>query len=163
MVEIRNQERPAVSDIEKITIEIDKLPLDAAGIKDPKTLHEARFSLTFIAALALRDGPITIDNFTEKKVTDPELVAMRKKVHTTGLDNAALSARVRVILKNGTVHERFTPAPKGSTENPLTFKELTDKFMSTSGLPVERAETVIDRIMCMEELSSVRDILDCLE
>jgi len=162
MVEIRNQERPVVSEIEKIEIEIDRLPLDAAGIKDPKTLHEARFSIYFVAAMALRDGQITIDNFTEGKVADPELIGLRKKVHATGLDNAALSSRVRVVMKNGMVHERFTPAPKGSAENPLTLGELTDKFRITSGLSSEGAETVIDRIMHMEELGSVGDILDCL-
>ena len=163
MVEIRNQERPAVSDIEKIEIEIDNLPLDAAGIKDPKTLHEGRFSIYFIAALALRDGQITVDNFTEEKVNDPELIALRKKVHATGLDNVALNSTVRIIMKDGTVHERFTPAPKGSTENPLTFEELKDKFKITSGLSPERADAVIDRIMRMEELASVQEILDCLK
>ena len=163
MVEIRNQERPAVSEIERIEIEIDRLPLDAAGIKDPTTLHEGRFSIYFIAALALRDGQITIDNFTEDKVTDPELIALRKKVHATGLDNAALNSRVRIIMKDGTVHERFTPAPRGSAENPLTLRELIDKFKITSGLSPERADTVIDRIMRMEELTSVQEILDGLK
>lgn len=163
MVEIRNQERPAVSDIERIDIEIDKLPLDAAGIKAPTTLHEGRFSIYLIAAMALRDGPPTIDNFTEEKVADPELIALREKVHATGLDNVALSSKARVVMKDGTVHERFTPAPKGSTENPLTGEELKDKFRATSGLSAERAESVIDRIMRMEELASVEEILDGLQ
>ena len=162
MVEIRKQEKPAVFDIEKIEIEIDQLPLDAAGIKNPKTVHEARFSVYFIAAMALRDGPITIDNFTEDKVTDPELIALRKKVRATGLENAALSSRVRIIMKDGTVHERFTPAPKGSTENPLTLEALTDKFKITSELSSEKADAVIDRIMRMEELDSAQEILDGL-
>lgn len=78
MVEIQKQEGPSVSDVEKIEIEIDRLPLDAAGIREPKTLHEGRFSIYFVAALALREGRITIDNFTEEKVMDPELVSLRK-------------------------------------------------------------------------------------
>jgi len=163
MVEIRNKEKPAISEIEKIEIEIDRLPLDAAGIKNPQTLHEGRFSIYFIAALALRNGHITVDNFTEEKVSDPELVALRKKVYATGLDNVALSAKVRIIMKDGTIYERFTPAPKGSTENPLTVEQLKDKFKITSGLSSERAESVIERIMRMEELSSVQDILNCLK
>ena len=162
MVEIQNQEGPSVSDVEKIEIEIDRLPLDAAGIREPKTLHEGRFSIYFVAALALREGRITIDNFTEDKVMDPELVSLRKKVQAKGMLNVALSAKVRVIMKDGKVYERYTPAPKGSTENPLTFEALKDKFKTTSGLSPAAAERVIDKIMHMEELSSIKEILSLL-
>ena len=162
MVEIQKQEGPSVSDVEKIEIEIDRLPLDAAGIREPKTLHEGRFSIYFVAALALREGRITIDNFTEDKVMDPELVSLRKKVQAKGMLNAALSAKVRVFMKDGKVYERYTPAPKGSTENPLTFEALKDKFKTTSGLAPEAAERVIDKIMHMEELSSIKEILSMI-
>ena len=159
MVEIRNKENPVISDIERIEIEIDRLPLDAAGIKDPKSLHEARFSVYFIAALALRDGQVTMENFIEEKVNDPELIALKEKIYATGLDNVALSSKVRVIMKNGNVYERFTPAPKGSQEKPFTTEEVKNKFKITSGLSFKQAEQVIDRIMNIEELSSARDIL----
>ena len=162
MVEIQNQEGPSVSDVEKIEIEIDRLPLDAAGIREPKTLHEGRFSIYFVAALALREGRITIDNFTEDKVMDPELVSLRKKVQAKGMLNVALSAKVRVIMKDGKVYERYTPAPKGSTENPLTFEALKDKFKTTSGLSPAAAERVIDKIMHMEKLSSIKEILSMI-
>lgn len=162
MVEIQNQEKPRISDVEKIEIEIDQLPLDAAGIRDPKTLHEGRFSIYFIAALALREGQITLDTFTEDKVADAELISLRKKVQAKGMFNAALSAKARVIMTGGKVYERFTPAPKGSTENPISFEALKEKFRTTSGLSPEAAAHVIDQIMRMEELSSIKDILSLI-
>ena len=162
MVEIRKQENLHVSDIEKIEIEIDQLPLDAAGIVDPKTLHEGRFSIYFIAALALSEGKITVDNLTEEKVLDPDLVTLRKKVQARGLVNAALSSKARIIMKDGRTYERYTPAPKGSTENPLTGEELKDKFKTTCGLSPDRAEAVIRQVMEMESLTSVKDILTLL-
>jgi 2-methylcitrate dehydratase PrpD len=163
MVEIRKEENPSVSEIEKIEIDIDQLPLDAAGIREPKTLHEGRFSIYFIAALALREGRITIDSFTEDKVTDPELILLRKKVQARGMFNAALSAKARVTMKDGRVYERYTPAPKGSTENPVTFEALKDKFKTTSGLSPAAAEGVIDKIMHMEQLASIKEILSLLQ
>ena len=162
MVEIRKQENLHVSDIEKIEIEIDQLPLDAAGIVDPKTLHEGRFSIYFIAALALTEGKITVDNPTEEKVLDPDLITLRKKVHARGLFNASLSSKARIIMKDGKTYERHTPAPKGSTENPLTGEELKDKFKTTCGLSPDRAEAVIHQVMEMESLASVKDILTLL-
>ena len=163
MVEIRKQENLRISEIEKIEIEIDQLPLDASGIVEPKTLHEGRFSIYFIAALALAEGKVTVDNLTEEKVLDPNLTALRKKVHAQGgLLNAGLSSKVRIIMKDGETYERYTPAPKGSTEKPLTNEELKDKFKTTSGLPPDRAEAVIHQVMEMESLSSVKDILTLL-
>ena len=162
MVEIRKQENLRVSDIEKIEIEIDELPLDAAGIVDPKTVHEGRFSIYFIAALALTEGKVTVDNLTEEKVLDPDLVTLRKKVHARGLSNVALSSKARIIMKDGRTYERYTPAPKGSTENPLTGEELKDKFKTTCGLSPDRAEAVIRQVMEMESLASVKDILTLL-
>ena len=65
-------------------------------------------------------------------------------------------------MKDGKVYERYTPAPKGSTENPLTFEALKDKFKTTSGLAPAAAERVIDKIMHMEKLSSIKEILSMI-
>lgn len=159
MVEIQKNESPVISDIEKIELEIDNLPLDAAGIKEPRTLHEARFSIYFLAALALAEGKVTVENFTEKKVLEPELVALRKKIKATGLSDIGLSSKVAVHMKNGKIYKKYTPAPKGSLEKPLTSEELKDKFRVTSALQPETADKVIEKIMGLEKIKSINDIL----
>lgn len=159
MVEIRKNENPVISDIEKIELEIDELPLDAAGIIEPKTLHEARFSIYFLAALALTEGKVTVENFTERKVLEPELVALRKKIKATGLSNVGLSSNVAVHMKDGKIYKRYTPAPKGSLDKPLSPEELKDKFRSTSGLSPEKADRVIEKIMGLEKVESINEIL----
>ncbi|WP_299979962.1 hypothetical protein [Desulfobacula sp.] len=159
MVEIRKNESPVISDIEKIEIEIDNLPLDAAGIIEPKTLHEARFSIYFLAALALTEGKVTVENFTEKKVLDPELVVLRRKIKATGLSDIGLSSNVAIHMKDGKIYRRYTPDPKGSLEKPLSPEELKDKFRTTSGLPSETADKVIEKIMGLERIKSTNEIL----
>lgn len=154
--------KPNISDVEQIEIEIDKLPLDAAGIVEPKTLHEGRFSIYFLAALALVEGKVTTDNLTEEKVLNPELEALRKKVKVKGLSDAGLSALVKIHMKDGTVYEKYTPAPKGSSENPLSDEELKEKFKTTSGLSPTIAEEVIEKVMRLEEVRSVNEILSLI-
>jgi 2-methylcitrate dehydratase PrpD len=162
MVEIQKEMKPNISDVEQIEIEIDKLPLDAAGIVEPKTLHEGRFSIYFLAALALVEGKVTTDNLTEEKVLNPELEALRKKVKVKGLSDAGLSALVKIHMKDGTVYEKYTPAPKGSSENPLSDEELKEKFKTTSGLSPTIAEEVIEKVMRLEEVRSVNEILSLI-
>jgi len=150
MVEIQKEHHPPIEDVKAIEIEIDKLPLDAAGIVEAKTLHEGRFSIYFLAALALAEGKVTVDNLTGEKVLDAGLETLRKKVEARGLSNAGLSARVKVHMKDGTIHEKYTPAPKGSSENPLSTEEVKEKFKITSGLSPVVAGEVIEQVMGLE-------------
>ena len=162
MVEIQKKEKPPISDVEGIEIEIDKLPLDAAGIVEPKTLHEGRFSIYFLAALALSEGKVTTDNLTESKVLDAELETLRKKVKAKGLSDVGLSSHVKVHMKHGTTYEKYTLAPKGSSENPLSDEEVKEKFKITSGLSPTIAEEVIEKVMRLEEVRSINEILSLI-
>lgn len=159
MIEIRKNESPRISDVEKIEIGIDNLPLDAAGIVKPQTLHEARFSIYFLAALALTEGKVTVENFTEEKVLDPELDILRKKIRATDLSDVGLSSKVKIHMKDGTIYKGYTPAPKGSLEKPLSSEELKNKFRTTSGLSSTAADKVIDKIMGLEKVKSINKIL----
>ena len=162
MVEIQNKENPLISDVEKVEIQIDNLPLDAAGRVKPETLHEARFSIYFLAALSLAEGKVTTENLIEEKVTSPEIEALRKKITTHGFSNICLSSHVKVYMKDGTIYERNTSAPKGSSENPLTVSEIKDKFRITSGLSPDRAGKLIESIMELEKAKSVAEILSLI-
>ncbi|MBL0715464.1 MAG: MmgE/PrpD family protein [Desulfosarcina sp.] len=162
MVEIRENEKPSVSDVEKIEIEIDTLPLDAAGIVEPRTLHEGRFSIYFLAGLALAEGKVTIENLIQEKILSPELVDLRKKVKATGHSGVGLSSHVKVYLKDGKIIEEYTSAPKGSVEKPLTPGELQEKFRTTCGLPPERAKAVIGKVMGLEKVGCMDEILSLI-
>ena len=163
MVEIQKECHPIIEDVKAIEIEIDKLPLDAAGIVEPKTLHEGRFSIYFLAALALAEGKVTVDNLTEEKVLDPRLEILRKKINAKGgLFNVGLSASVKVYMKDGTIHEKYTPAPKGSSEKPLSTEEVIEKFKITSGLSPVVAGKVIEQVMGLDGLPSVNELISLI-
>jgi len=162
MVEIHRTECPLISDVEEIEIEIDELPLDAAGIVEPRNVHEGRFSIYFLSALALAEGKITTENLTEEKVRDRELNELRKKVKAKGLSNIGLSSHVKVHMKDGITYEKYTSAPKGSSENPLTVEELKEKFMTASALSHSAAEKVIEKIMHLETVQSIGEILSVI-
>lgn len=162
MVEIQKERHILIEDVMAIEIDIDNLPLDAAGIVEPKTLHEGRFSIYFLAALALAEGRVTVDNLIEEKVLDPELETLRKKINVRGLSNMGLSARVKVHMKDGTIHEKSTPAPKGSSAKPLSTEEVIEKFKSTSSLsPVVTGE-IIEQVMGLDGLPSINEIISLI-
>jgi 2-methylcitrate dehydratase PrpD len=65
-------------------------------------------------------------------------------------------------MKDGTIYEGQTSAPKGSSDKPLTAGELKDKFKVTSGLSPDRAEKVIERVMELEKVESASEILSLI-
>jgi len=63
---------------------------------------------------------------------------------------------------DGTTYEKYTTAPKGSSENPLSDEEVKEKFKTTSGLSPTIAEEVIEKVMRLEEVRSVIEILSLI-
>ena len=133
----------------------------SAGIAEPKTGVEGKFSLRFLAALALAEGNVTLDKFTDEKVGDPRINRLRRKVNPTLVRELGFGARLSVRMKDGTEYREFRAKPKGDPANPLSFDELVRKFRSTAGsaIPHENVERLIDRIRTLETLPDVIEIM----
>lgn len=108
--------------------------LKVAGNPDPATEFEAKFSIQYCVAAALRLGSVRLAAFAEDKLTDPALRALMARVSLTvdpELDRAfpgRRSARVRITLDDGGDHEIFRPTRRGDPDLPLTDDELSDKY-----------------------------------
>lgn len=80
----------------------DKM-LDICCIPDPATGLEGKFSVRHAASVALADLVAGPDAFTDERVHDPRLVALRQKVEVDARSDRPLIGPTRVIvnLKNG--------------------------------------------------------------
>ena len=70
---------------------------------------------------------------------------------------ATRAARVTIKLKKGTVYSEKLDGPRGSPENPVTRREVEEKFrtLATLSLSEARVEQVIKTVQCLETLGSV--------
>ena len=100
--------------------------------RHPKNVVDAQFSMPFAAAVALRQGGMTWDDYA-RHLGDPETMALCRKV-STAVDPEAeaefpanLSATVRVTTKEGRF-ETFVAVPKGEPGNFPGEDELLAKF-----------------------------------
>jgi 2-methylcitrate dehydratase PrpD len=68
---------------------------------------------------------------------------------------------VTITLKDGRRLDGANEYPKGDPENPLSERELITKFKNlTEGiLPSPRAEAIIDRVMRLESMGDVNELL----
>ena len=126
---------------------------------------EGKFSLWFLAALALAEGNVTLDKFTDEKVNDPGLIKLRQKINAKLVRELKLGARVAVRMKDGKEYEKFLKAPKGSPENPLSFGEIGTKFRNAAkpAISNENIERLIEKIKILEELRDIAEMISLIQ
>ena len=159
--EIRTQENIDIELVEKIDLEIGPVASTAAAIKEPKLGVEGKFSVWFLGALALAEGSVTLDKFTDEKVNNPALVRLRKKIETRLDPRIGFGARFCMKMKDGTEYKRFLAKPKGDPDNPLSFDELSEKYKNAAilAIPKEKIDFLIEKIKILEKIEDMNDIM----
>jgi 2-methylcitrate dehydratase PrpD len=155
------------SEIETVDLWIYQAAIDLLGNIDPKTPYLAKFNLPFCVATALRYGHVQASNFTPASLEEKDLKELMKKV--TFADDPDLTAtyprmwpaRVAITLKDGRRLEGVNEYPKGDPENPLSEWELIAKFkgLTEGTLPSPRADAIIGRVMGLESMGDVNELL----
>jgi 2-methylcitrate dehydratase PrpD len=115
----------------------------------------------------MRYGHVQSGDFTTLRLDDEDLKELMKKITVAGDPDLTRAyprkwpARVTITLKNGRRLDGANEYPKGDPENPLSERELITKFKSlTEGvLPAGQADAIIDRVMDLESLGNVNELL----
>lgn len=159
--EIKTRKNPDIENVERIDLEIGPVASTAAAIREPRIGVEGKFSVWFLAALALAEGSVTLDKFTDEKVNNPRLVNLRKKIQTRLDPRIGFGARVRVKMKDGTEYNEFLAKPKGDPDNPLTFAELAEKYRNAAVLAIstDTIEALIEKIKVLEKVKDMNEIV----
>jgi 2-methylcitrate dehydratase len=100
----------------------------------PTTKETADHSLPYCIAAALVDGAVLPSSFSEKKLHDPAIWNMLKKIKVVADPEIdALFPRIKraivsITTNNGQVHTTQMDDAKGSPENPMNDHEIQAKF-----------------------------------
>ncbi len=119
--------------VERIELKVHSLVLELTGKKEPGDGLQAKFSVYHGCAAGLSFGRAGEDEFSDKVVNRPDMVALRRKVVAT-VDNSIdeASADVTAVLTDGRRVHVFVEHAIGSLENPMTDTLLEGKFHGLS-------------------------------
>ncbi|MFQ5715769.1 MAG: MmgE/PrpD family protein [Nitrospinales bacterium] len=171
--EIIGKER--IPNIEKIHVETSLHSYEIIAQEPakwaPETKETADHSLPYIVAVTLMDGRITLEQFDEAHLADPELLKLVRKITTapkkeyTDIYGQSFPNKVAVAMTDGAVHEKEILDPKGHPNNPLTTKELEEKFNSAAEpvLSKTRRDNIINAIWNLEKLRDMGELLKAFE
>ncbi|MFC1989565.1 MmgE/PrpD family protein [Chloroflexota bacterium] len=133
----------------------------------PATDLEGKFSLEFCTAVALVDGSVSLNQFTNEKVKDPAVQELMKRVkyaHPSelGAGLTYMGGKLLVKLRDGKIYSRQVDAAKGNPENPLNMDELINKYRDCvrTSLSTEDANKSLDLLLHLESIRDISELMD---
>ncbi len=156
---LRSRHDVRVEDVRQVLVH---LPTDAIGIVGHSAMPDV--NCQHLVALALVRGAVSFtDSHDASLLQEPTIRALREKVELMGdpalmTPDAPRSARVEVILSDGSRLEHFTKFPPGTKENPLSTERVNAKVrdLTVPVLGASRADELITSLNDLENLADVR-------
>jgi 2-methylcitrate dehydratase PrpD len=164
VLELRERDCPQADQVHSITVTGHPLLGERTDRPAPASGREAQVSAQHSVATALLHGMAGIAQYTDRAVGDPSTLALRARVRVQ--DDAAMpvgACRVAVSLLDGREFETTIEHARGSLQRPLTDAELEQKLVTLAahGCPALDPAPLIDAVWAMEDVSDVRDLMQC--
>jgi 2-methylcitrate dehydratase PrpD len=128
--------------------------------------HMPDICMQHMCAVMLLDSTVTFkSSHDEKRMRDPQVLALRKRIELYGDDalSKVMPSRqgiVEITLKDGRKLRHHTKAVRGTSDNPMTRKEVDTKSYDLLApiLGPSRARKLCDTVWALDKLQDVRKL-----
>lgn len=162
---------PDAEQIEKIEIRSSKYTMRLLAEErkwHPTNIVDLQFSMPFQAAIAFKNGQVTVDEFDVKYIDD-ELIK-RLIANTTVVEDPVFEERypehyssaVKITMKDGTTYESVINDPKGDWRNPVTYEDVENKFRKLANRIYKdesRTEEIIAFVKDLENQTDMSELM----
>ncbi|MHB1162807.1 MAG: MmgE/PrpD family protein [Chloroflexota bacterium] len=153
--------------IARVEIDSYQATLDLTDNPSPGHEYAAKFSVQYCVAAALALGRLTLGDFGPEAISDSTIRELMSRIEAR-VDPEIQAryprewcCRVTITSSEGERFQRFTAAPRGDPENPLSLEELRAKFRSLlEGTRYQsRAEGLIEGVARLARMDNVKSLL----
>ena len=141
--------------VNPLTVKLESRP-------DPRTGLEGRLSFQHAMTVALIDGACFPAQFTDRRVRDPDVVALRDKIRVeTDPAIAQDQCELMLVLDDGSSCSERVEHATGSPRNPVSDAQLERKFceLARSVLPAGRVKKLLAALWQVEQAEDVLGII----
>ncbi len=173
--ELLNKEgRAALTRIAEITVGSYDVAIEIIGRGQekwrPSTRETADHSLPYCVGVAWLDGTVTVQSFEPRRLSDPTLRALMRKVRVIAQDEflgwypQAMPTRVTVRTTSGNEYVKQVDHPVGHPRNPLSDCDIEEKFRGLTAKMFDRARagTIIDLVWRLDRLADIGVLMPLL-
>lgn len=158
---LRRAYAPDPAAIVGVDLRVSPRALELTGIAWPPDGLKSKWSLYHSAAVSLVDGAAGEHQYSDERVNDPLVCALRARV--VAVADPALSeieARARLAMADGSVHEVHVEAVVGSAANPMSDADIADKVRGLAAgiMPDAQVEAMIRACRGFDALPDVATI-----
>lgn len=158
---LMQRENLRADDIAEVTCHVHQAAIDVLGpVTDPKTVHQAKFSMGTVLGLIAVHGVANLDAFERHALTDPKVAAFRDKVkmqRDAEVDALYPKRWVGKLTATSTLGRALTARvdePKGDPGNTLSDAEIEAKAIQLAAFraaaTMEEIRALIGRIWALE-------------
>ncbi|WP_406623664.1 MmgE/PrpD family protein [Acidovorax sp. SDU_ACID1] len=156
LLQVLQRERLSLADIAQVTCHVHQGAIDVLGpVVSPATVHQSKFSMGTVLALAARHGHAGLTEF-DREYLAPDTVALRDRVamvldaEVDGAYPRRWIGKVTVRTTDGRLLHGRVDEPKGDPGNTLSREEITAKALRLAAygaaVPAHQAEAAVQRL-----------------
>jgi 2-methylcitrate dehydratase PrpD len=161
-IQLRNNYSLKAEQIASIDLRVHPLVLELTGKKTPRLGLEGKFSVYHSVAVSLIDGAAGEKQYSDEKVRNPQIIALRELVTAT-VDPSIKAEQVDMTIttKEDRKLHIFIEHALGSLEKPMTNDQLETKFLDlTDGiLSKKQSQNLLKLCWTIEKLPSADSII----
>jgi 2-methylcitrate dehydratase PrpD len=167
LFDLLDRHRLVADGIARVRVSLGQTAFDMHGrLPRYRGKFEALISGHYAAAVILHDGALTLAQLEPSRYDDPTIRRFAQEKVDFRPD-PSLSGAEAIVEIETTAGEQMTARcdhPRGAFENPLSQGELQDKLRAYARdrLPPSRIEAAVAAVARVEELASVRSLMDML-
>lgn len=159
-----------VNNIKSIKCVLSEMVANMLLYHKPRTGLEGKFCQEYCVAVALIDGRVSIDHFSDEKVLDPNIKRLIEKTKVEFKEFAkevgehTFPAEVIITMNSGEKYHCRIDNPKGSPDNPMSLLELEEKYRECAKyiLSDTQISQSMELIETLERASSLDRLMDVL-
>jgi 2-methylcitrate dehydratase len=174
-IEAALQLRPQIGDprqIESIRIESFEAAVSIIGSEPekwrPTSRETADHSMGYCVAVALLDGDVTQDSFSDERIRDAAVLGLLDKIKIVETDECnagypdGIPNKLIVRLAGGRTVSQLVRYPRGHAGNPMTDDEVIAKFRRQAAGVVSEATAarIVEVALSLDRLGDVSPLLE---
>ncbi len=168
-LELRSEDKVSADQIQHIEIDMPEAGYQHGGWKAVRPLQPigAQMSVAYTVAVAILDGAVLIDQFSEKRINADDvwnLIDRTDVHHEASYDKLPvedrLTTRVRLTLKDGSTVEKVVAHPRGTGDRQLSDADIVNKYRSLTRAVISpaRQTAIEDTVLNLDAVEDISDL-----
>jgi aconitate decarboxylase len=165
-LKLRGSGEAVVDQIARIDIDMSEAAYSHGGWQAtrPLTTIGAQMNVAYAVAVALLDGSVLIDQFSQRRINSDDVWRLITRTHTHHEksydalpESQRLTTRLLITSHDGTTREQVVTHPRGTGDHQLTNAQIVDKYRSLTHAVIgrRRQDAIQNTVLGLETLDDI--------